>query len=40
MCSQEIPNVNNPNKEDGDSLLLRRVQKEVGVGDWRVPSVL
>lgn len=39
MCSQETPNVNNPNKEDRDSLLLRRFQKDLGRG-LGVPSVL
>lgn len=39
MCSQETPNVNNPNKEDRDSLLLRRFQKDLGRG-LGSPSVL
>lgn len=36
MCSQEAPNVNNPNKEGRDSLLLRRFQKDLG-RDWASP---
>lgn len=28
MCSQETPNVNNPNMEDKDSLLPRGFQKK------------